>query len=154
MADEIVAEKIGTDTKGSGDEVTDKVQPEDGKVGWVYVLYNPSMPSLVKIGYSTRDPKLRANELSKHAGVPTKFILVYKEKFDDCKKAEEIIHQKLVERGLRVSENREFFRMTVEEAVRVLVGEKGRGSSIRDMGDTMSHYNFNWKPNSTQKITR
>jgi len=31
--------------------------------GWVYVMTNKSMPGLVKIGYSTKDPSARADEL-------------------------------------------------------------------------------------------
>ena len=31
--------------------------------GWVYVITNKAMPGLVKVGYSTKDPELRAREL-------------------------------------------------------------------------------------------
>lgn len=32
--------------------------------GWVYVISNPTIPGLVKIGFSTKDPLLRAEELN------------------------------------------------------------------------------------------
>jgi len=32
--------------------------------GWVYVISNKAMSGLVKVGYSTKDPELRAAELS------------------------------------------------------------------------------------------
>jgi len=31
--------------------------------GWVYVITNKAMPSLVKVGFLTKDPGLRAKEL-------------------------------------------------------------------------------------------
>lgn len=31
--------------------------------GWVYIITNKSMPGLVKIGYTMKDPELRAAEL-------------------------------------------------------------------------------------------
>lgn len=40
--------------------------------GYVYILTNPSMPGLVKIGMTTRTPDARALELDQ-TGVPTPF---------------------------------------------------------------------------------
>jgi hypothetical protein len=39
--------------------------------GYIYVLTNPNMPGLVKIGYTQRLPRERANELSRATGVPS-----------------------------------------------------------------------------------
>lgn len=44
--------------------------------GFIYVLKNPHMPSLVKIGYTERSPDVRAIELSQHTGVPGNFSVV------------------------------------------------------------------------------
>lgn len=52
--------------------------------GWVYVLANEAMPGLVKIGFSTKDPIIRAQHLYKDpkigalAGVPMPFFVAYK----------------------------------------------------------------------------
>jgi len=54
------------------------------KDGFIYILINNSMDGLVKIGKTKRDPTERINELSSATGVPTPFILVYKEFFNDC----------------------------------------------------------------------
>src|SRR5262249_27535580 len=57
--------------------------------GFVYALLNPSMPDLVKVGRTTRDPKGRADELSHATGVPTPFLVAYKRFFSDCEQAEQ-----------------------------------------------------------------
>ena len=43
--------------------------------GYVYVLSNNSMPGLLKIGYTERDVKTRANEISNATGVPEPYII-------------------------------------------------------------------------------
>lgn len=88
--------------------------------GYIYVAINPSMNGLLKIGKTTRDPELRVKELSRPSGVPTPFILIYKEYFDDCNEAEKVIHSVMGNEGYRVAENREFFNIPPEEALRIV----------------------------------
>jgi hypothetical protein len=45
--------------------------------GRVYILSNPAMPGLIKIGYTTRNIDERIFELSSATGVPEHFILEY-----------------------------------------------------------------------------
>lgn len=45
--------------------------------GYVYILSNPSMPGLLKIGMTRFDPTRRVQELSSATGVPTQFQLIY-----------------------------------------------------------------------------
>lgn len=87
-----------------------------GESGYVYVLMNPSMEGIVKIGMTTRDPETRMNELSNATGVPIAFILVYKEFTVDCTTAEKRIHITLEKH--RLSAKREFFRLPVHEAIK------------------------------------
>lgn len=68
--------------------------------GFIYVLINPSLKDMVKVGKTLRDPEERVSELYQPTGVPTPFILVYKEFFEDCSKAERRIHQLLESKGL------------------------------------------------------
>jgi len=89
--------------------------------GYVYVMVNPSMDGLVKIGKTERDPYERANELSNATGVPTSFIVVYYSYFDSCSTAEEYIHALLETKGLRTNTNREFFTMSSKEAIDVVI---------------------------------
>lgn len=44
--------------------------------GYIYILTNEYVPTLVKIGYTNRDPLTRANELSSTTGVPGKWVIV------------------------------------------------------------------------------
>ena len=90
------------------------------KSGFVYVMINPSIEGMVKIGMTTRDPNERVKELSAPTGVPTPFILVYYKQFSDCHLAEEVIHKRLKDRGYRVNDNREFFKMSPTDAIRVI----------------------------------
>ncbi len=89
--------------------------------GWIYVLVNSSMPGLAKVGRTTKPPQDRAAELSGATGVATPFVLAFDQAFADCCAAERAIHAELERRGLRVSANREFFRGSVSEVVRVVL---------------------------------
>lgn len=84
--------------------------------GYVYVLMNPSMQNLVKIGKTKREPEERAKELST-TGVPTPFIVVYSCYFENCSKAEYFVHEYLESEGFRVSSKREFFEIPIKDAI-------------------------------------
>ncbi|PFM11655.1 hypothetical protein COJ40_08835 [Bacillus cereus] len=92
--------------------------------GYVYVLMNPAMTEMVKVGMTTRDPEDRVGELSSATGVPNQFILVYKERFDDCVAAEKMAHEILEGKGYRVAQNREFFNVSIPEAINVVLEVK------------------------------
>jgi len=85
--------------------------------GYVYVLMNPSMENLVKIGKSAKDPKDRAKELSSATGVPTPFVVVYDCYFENCTQAEIYVHTFLENKGFRVSKSREFFEIPIKDAI-------------------------------------
>ena len=92
----------------------------DSTEGYVYVMTNSSIEGQVKIGKTTRDPYERAKELSSATGVPTPFVVVFYKPFKDCHYAEKIIHQYLEKKGYRVNNNREFFNMSIPEAIDVV----------------------------------
>ena len=93
--------------------------------GFVYVLVNSSMPGLVKIGKTTRDPADRAEELSRVTGVATPFVMIFKQYFQDCDAAETQIHRALDHTGQRISNVREFFRVPPDQAIRVILAAAG-----------------------------
>jgi hypothetical protein len=88
--------------------------------GFLYILSNPTMPGLVKVGKTTRDPSERVKELSAATGVPTPFLLVYYQPVEDCDYAEQWAHAELERRGYRPNSDREFFMAPVHEAVEIL----------------------------------
>lgn len=81
--------------------------------GFVYILTNPSMPGLVKIGKTTRDPERRAAELDQ-TGVPTPFQVEDSVFAPDCGELERHMHK--VFDDCRVSAGREFFRIDADIA--------------------------------------
>ena len=81
--------------------------------GFVYVLSNPSMPGLLKIGRTERDPTDRISELSAGSAVPTPFKLEYSLFSIEMEEVEQAIHADLTK--YRVSPEREFFQASLEE---------------------------------------
>ena len=88
---------------------------------WIYVLVNSSIPGMVKVGRTARQPAERAAELSQATGVATPFVLAFEQQFADGVQAEELIHAELDRLGLRVAANREFFRGSPADIVRVVL---------------------------------
>lgn len=82
--------------------------------GYVYVMTNPAMPGLVKVGLSTRCPERRCNELAS-TGVPLPFELQFAVFVPSVHWTERRAHELLAEK--RVSQGREFFRVPVDSAI-------------------------------------
>lgn len=102
--------------------------------GYVYVLSNPSMPGIVKIGRTFRDPGARAAELSGATGVPTPFVIEATVSSWNCVWLEKLVHLQLGRR--RVNRNREFFRCTLDEALEATetASKKMKGNRYRRRG--------------------
>ena len=96
----------------------------EGKEGWVYVLTNEAMPGLVKVGYTMKDPAIRAEELYKDSkngavtGVPMPFVVVYKALVVNPYQVEQAVHKELESK--RVNNSREFFRCEPVEAIQLI----------------------------------
>lgn len=96
---------------------------------WVYVLSNPSMPGLVKIGYTNNDPDTRIKEINRATGIPTDFIVEFAFPCVNGYEVEQLIHQELDD--LRVNNRKEFFRVSVEDAM-YLIQEIGEDYEIKE----------------------
>ena len=75
-------------------------------------MSNEAMPGLVKIGYSTKDPDLRAKELS-HTGAPHPYVVDYTMLIENPREVESKAHKILSQHR----EGKEWFRCSPEEAI-------------------------------------
>lgn len=86
--------------------------------GFVYCLLNASMPGLIKIGATLKDPIQRARELSASTSSPVPFVVGYSRFVAYPFEVEASLH------GLfnahRTNDSREFFRMPLHKAVEAL----------------------------------
>lgn len=93
---------------------------DTNKKGFIYILINPSLKNLLKIGMTTRSPEERAKELST-TGVPTPFFVAFSEEVSDCQTIEKEIHLQLG--NFRYIKNREFFEIPLAQAIKI-IGKK------------------------------
>lgn len=84
----------------------------------VYVLTNPAMPNLVKIGWTRDDDaNLRIGQLYT-TGVPVPFKLEYACRVTNGKDVEDALHRAFA--PYQVNPRREFFRIEPEQAIAIL----------------------------------
>lgn len=85
----------------------------------VYVLTNPAMPGIIKIGMTREsDAGARIAQLSAHTGVPLPFDCVYACNVPDARSVEKAFHFAFGPN--RLSPSREFFRVDAERVVALL----------------------------------
>lgn len=92
-------------------------EPGTGKQ-YVYILTNETMPGLVKIGYTKNDPSTRAKQINAATGVAMDFNVEWAYPCYNGLDLEQEVHRYL--ESFRLNKNREFFKMTVEEAKSVV----------------------------------
>jgi len=96
--------------------MTDRMTEES--LGIVYVLTNPAMPGLVKIGKTSRGSvDARLNELYS-TGVPVPFECAFAGKILDESKVERAFHTAFG--PYRINPSREFFQIEPEQAIALL----------------------------------
>jgi len=84
----------------------------------VYVLTNPAMPGLVKIGYtSQQDAQSRIDQLY-GTGVPVPFEIEYACRIDKAPEVEKALHVAFSPQ--RINPKREFFKIEPEQAIAIL----------------------------------
>lgn len=89
-------------------------------IGYIYILSNATMPGLVKIGYTAREDVMeRVSELSSATGVPAPFEIEY---YCLTRRVEDIEEKAHKEFSSLRSAGKEFFRVDIVEAVRVVDG--------------------------------
>lgn len=91
---------------------------EKENLGIVYILTNPAMPGLVKIGKTSRNSvDVRLNELYS-TGVPVPFECAFAGRIEDETKVEKAFHTAFG--PYRLNPSREFFEIEPEQAIAVL----------------------------------
>lgn len=91
------------------------------QAGWLYIISSPSLPGLCKIGCTRRlNPSIRVKELSS-SSLPEPFKAHCFVFSDNCFELENNMHKYFDAK--RVSPNREFFRITPQDAIKVLKEE-------------------------------
>lgn len=86
----------------------------NNSIGFVYVLSNPTLPGLVKVGLTTRLPEDRSLELF-NTSVPTPFEVVFRIATSRPCDVEKLAHDLLIEH--RVNPKREFFKVSIDDAI-------------------------------------
>ena len=95
--------------------------------GWVYAITNPSLDGLVKIGFSMKDPNLRASEGFDPAGLPDNFIVGYMAFAEEPRLVEQLCHKILDDHRYK----KEWFRVSLKHAADTIAEAiQQRGSTI------------------------
>lgn len=95
--------------------------------GWIYVMTNPAMPGLVKVGFTMSDPAIRAQELDT-TGVPQPYIVAYEAVTVHPRRLEARTHARLS--AVRMRTGREFFKCSTDDAVAAIHAEADAGREI------------------------
>ncbi len=102
----------------SGNISTQNLSDKNTKAGYVYVVTNPSIDqSLVKIGFTKKDPSERLDELDQ-AGLPSEYIEHYRIYTQDALALEQRLHKHFA--SVRFREDKEFFKVPPVEVYQVL----------------------------------
>ncbi len=100
--------------------------------GIIYVMWNELFPELVKIGVTqgstSRDVEKRRKELSHGENMPQPFEAKFAICVNNYKDIEKLIHKGLTK--LRHNPNREFFKMSVDDAINLLSVHIASGSAV------------------------
>lgn len=124
--------------------------------GWVYIISNKAIPGVIKVGYSTKDPSLRAAELG--TGAPVPYQVEYEALVDNPRQIEKLAHEMLA----FVNAGKEWFECDVGIALKAIkticsdkqtyferYGSEGTNATVSKMEKVQSPK----KKPSTQKIT-
>lgn len=125
--------------------------------GSIYILSNPAMPGLYKIGMTTRSVVSRIAELNSSTSLPLAFVVEKSMVVSYPWALEQKIHKVLSK--YRVNGNREFFQIELDELKAILLNEvaevraiaKKRGVSVVvdslvlwAVGCVVGYAAFNW----------
>lgn len=81
--------------------------------GYIYCFSNPSMPGILKIGMTEREPELRLNEANSPDTwrPPTPYRIEFVKRVSNPRQKEGVLHGLLARYAERINPRREFFRV-------------------------------------------
>lgn len=97
----------------------------------VYILTNPAMPGLVKIGFTERQIEERLKELSQVPGVPLPFECFLAIEVESYKELEKALHYAFGEK--RINPKREFFEISPDRPASILKFIQSQNSTMKDV---------------------
>lgn len=125
-------------------------------LGIVYVLSNPAMPGIIKIGFTEKqDAEERAAELSRSTSVPMPFVIEYEQLVENPLQYERLIHARLDQ--YRISKDKEFFKYDAFEASEVIRDVLFGDKSLNILRETkyllklVKNYPDRWKQSEESK---
>ena len=86
---------------------------------WVYILSNPSLPNMLKIGFTKGEPEVRAKQVSSSTGVALPYKVEWALQCFNGSQLEQEVHREL--ESYRVNHQREFFDIPLDEAQEAIV---------------------------------
>ncbi len=95
----------------------------------VYILTNQSMPGIIKIGFTENTVEERMRALDR-TGTPIPFECYYAKRLEKAEYVEKKMHEAFDE--FRIRDNREFFRMSPEQAKAALDIAEGEDVTPRE----------------------
>ena len=98
----------------------------------VYILTNEAMPGIIKIGWTDKNVEERMKELDK-TSTPVPFTCYFAKRVEDPTFIESKLHEAFDE--FRIRDNREFFRMSPDQAKAAL--EIANGTDVTPKGDVV-----------------
>ena len=98
----------------------------------VYILINEAMPGIIKIGWTDKNVEERMKELDK-TSTPVPFTCYFAKRVEDPTFIESKLHEAFDE--FRIRDNREFFRMSPDQAKAAL--EIANGTDVTPKGDVV-----------------
>lgn len=101
---------------------------------YIYILVNPSIPGICKIGYTTTTVYDRVKQINSATGVITPWYPVFSYKCPNGHMLEREIHEELALMGMRVNDRREGFTIDSDSA-RAIIEKLGKKYKVNDIND-------------------
>jgi hypothetical protein len=99
---------------------------------YIYILVNPSIPGICKIGYTTTTVYDRTKQINSATGVIAPWYPVFTYKCPNGRMLEQEIHTYLEDIGVRINPNREGFIIDTDSARNIIenIGKKYKSNEI------------------------